>query len=129
MSREVHVRFCERQGVRLSRATHLVVMVAGTRANAEQLRAEIAATLAPMGLRLSEAKRPRRGEPLWSMERSGAGGERSSPGGQAQRGAGAACPPRESVGGLPPEVRDQLSDELAGMDITVHQSGDTVRRW
>ena len=31
-------------------------MVSGTRANAEQLRVDVAATLAPMGLRLSEAK-------------------------------------------------------------------------
>ena len=31
-------------------------MVSGTRANAEQLRNEVAATLAPMGLRLSDAK-------------------------------------------------------------------------
>jgi RNA-directed DNA polymerase len=37
-------------------ADDFVVMVAGTRANAERLRAEVAAVLAPMGLRLSEAK-------------------------------------------------------------------------
>jgi RNA-directed DNA polymerase len=37
-------------------ADDFVVMVSGIRANAGQLRAEVAATLAPMGLRLSEAK-------------------------------------------------------------------------
>ncbi len=37
-------------------ADDFVVMVSGTRANAEQLRAEVAATLAPIGLRLSDAK-------------------------------------------------------------------------
>jgi RNA-directed DNA polymerase len=37
-------------------ADDFVVMVSGTRANAEQLRVDVAATLAPMGLRLSEAK-------------------------------------------------------------------------
>ncbi len=37
-------------------ADDFVVMVAGTRAHAEQLRAEVAAVLAPMGLRLSETK-------------------------------------------------------------------------
>ena len=56
MSREVHVRFCERREVRFLPATHLVVMVSGTRANAEPLRAEVTAVLAPMGLRLSAAK-------------------------------------------------------------------------
>ena len=37
-------------------ADDFVVLVAGTRAHAEALRAEVAAVLAPMGLRLSEAK-------------------------------------------------------------------------
>jgi RNA-directed DNA polymerase len=37
-------------------ADDFVVMVSGTRANAEQQRAEVAATLAPIGLRLSDAK-------------------------------------------------------------------------
>jgi RNA-directed DNA polymerase len=37
-------------------ADDLVVMVAGTREHAEALRAEVAAVLAPMGLRLSEPK-------------------------------------------------------------------------
>ncbi|MBV9047938.1 MAG: IS256 family transposase [Solirubrobacterales bacterium] len=41
-----------------------------------------------------------------------ASGERSSPGGRAQRAAGAAPPPRGSLEGLPLEVREQLSDEL-----------------
>ena len=37
-------------------ADDFVVMVAGTRGNAETLRDDVAAVLAPMGLRLSEAK-------------------------------------------------------------------------
>jgi RNA-directed DNA polymerase len=37
-------------------ADDFVVMVSGTRANAETLRTEVAAVLAPMGLRLSDAK-------------------------------------------------------------------------
>ena len=37
-------------------ADDFVVLVAGTRAHAEALRDEVAAVLAPMGLRLSEAK-------------------------------------------------------------------------
>jgi putative transposase len=42
-----------------------------------------------------------------------AGGERSEPGGRAQRDAGAARPPLgPPPAGLPPEVRDRLSDEL-----------------
>jgi RNA-directed DNA polymerase len=56
MSREVHVRFCERRGVRFPPPTLLVVMVAGTRADAEALKVQAAGVLAPMGLRLSEAK-------------------------------------------------------------------------
>src|SRR5512132_3765693 len=56
MSREVHVRFCESRGVRFPPATLLVVMVAGARGDAEALWDEVAAVLAPMGLRLSEAK-------------------------------------------------------------------------
>ena len=47
-----------------------------------------------------------------TSEWGSAGGERSSPGGRAQRPAGAARPPRGSLDGLPPEVREQLSDEL-----------------
>src|SRR5512132_3257214 len=56
MSREVHVRFCESRGVRFPPATLPVVMVAGARGDAEALWDEVAAVLAPMGLRLSEAK-------------------------------------------------------------------------
>src|SRR6266540_5198472 len=56
MSREVHVRFCERRRVRLPPPTLLVVIVAGTRADAQALKAETAAVLAPVGLGLSEAK-------------------------------------------------------------------------
>jgi hypothetical protein len=42
-----------------------------------------------------------------------AGGERSSPGGRAQRSAGAARRPQAPpIVDLPPEVRDRLSDEL-----------------
>jgi RNA-directed DNA polymerase len=53
-----HTRRCKGLGTwRLVRyADDFVVMVSGTRANAEALRAEVAATLEPMGLRLSEAK-------------------------------------------------------------------------
>jgi RNA-directed DNA polymerase len=56
MSREVHVRFCESRGVRFPSATHLVVMVHGTRQHVEALREEIAQVLAPMGLQFSAAK-------------------------------------------------------------------------
>jgi len=56
MSREVQVRFCESRAVRSRPATHLVVMVHGTGAHAEGLRTEVAAVLAPLGLRLSQAK-------------------------------------------------------------------------
>ena len=56
MSCEVHVRFCERRGVRLPPATRLVLMIAGDRAHAESLRHEVAEVLAGMGLRLSQEK-------------------------------------------------------------------------
>src|SRR4051794_41397745 len=56
MSREVQVRFCESRGGKFPPATHLVVLVHGTKAHAEALRDEAAAVLAPMGLRLSVAK-------------------------------------------------------------------------
>jgi RNA-directed DNA polymerase len=56
MSREAQVRFCERRGVRFPPPTLLVVLVHGTRADAEALREEIADVLAPLGLRLSAAK-------------------------------------------------------------------------
>ena len=56
MSREVHVRFYESRGVRFPPATHLVVMVSGQASHAEALREEVAAVLAPMGLRLSPEK-------------------------------------------------------------------------
>ena len=56
MSREVQVRFCESRGVRFPPATHLVVLVHGTQADAETLREEIADVLTPLGLRLSPAK-------------------------------------------------------------------------
>ena len=56
MSREVHVRFCESRGVRFPPATHLVVLVHGSREDVEALREDVADVLAPMGLRLSPAK-------------------------------------------------------------------------
>ena len=56
MSGDVHVRFCERPEVGFLRATHLVVMIAGSQGDAEALWAEVTAVLAPMGLRLSEEK-------------------------------------------------------------------------
>lgn len=47
------------------------------------------------------------------VARGSAGGERSEPGGRAQRVAGAAPPPWEALAGeLPSEVRDGLGDEL-----------------
>ncbi len=42
--------------MQLPPATHLVVLVAGTQAHAQALRQDVAAVIAPMGLRLSEAK-------------------------------------------------------------------------
>ena len=45
MSREVHVRICERLGVRFPRATRLVVLWNGSKAQLEQMKAEIAAFL------------------------------------------------------------------------------------
>jgi hypothetical protein len=56
MSREVHVRFCERPGVRSPRPTHLLVLVNGTRQDTEALRNQIATVIAPLGLRLSTEK-------------------------------------------------------------------------
>jgi hypothetical protein len=41
MSREVHVRFREGVGVRLPRATRLVVLCDGTKAQAEAMRQEL----------------------------------------------------------------------------------------
>ena len=55
MSREVHVRFCESRGVRFPPATHLVVCC-HTRQQAEQVKARLAAWLAPRGLAFNEAK-------------------------------------------------------------------------
>ena len=55
MSREVHVRFCERQGVRLPLATHLVILCA-TREQAEEARELVAAVLDMLGLRLHPEK-------------------------------------------------------------------------
>jgi putative transposase len=47
-----------------------------------------------------------------TVARDSAGGERSEPGGRAQRAAGAARPRWEALAELPPEVRDRLGDEL-----------------
>src|SRR5512140_459852 len=56
MSREAQVRFCERRGVRFPPPTLLVLMVSGDRRHAEALREEVAAVLAPLGLRLAPEK-------------------------------------------------------------------------
>jgi hypothetical protein len=56
VSREVHAGFCERRRVRLPPPTLLVLVVSGTKAQAETLREEVAAVLAQVGLRLSEHK-------------------------------------------------------------------------
>jgi RNA-directed DNA polymerase len=56
MSREVHVRFCESREVRSLPATHLCVMVAGTKAHADALWDEVADVIAPLRLRLSVEK-------------------------------------------------------------------------
>ena len=53
MSREAHVRFCERRGVRLPPATLLVVMVCGTRDQAAGLVDEVGAVLDTVGLQLA----------------------------------------------------------------------------
>jgi len=42
MRQESHVRFCERAGVKLPRATHLVVLVQGTQQDADQERQALA---------------------------------------------------------------------------------------
>ena len=56
MSREVQVRFCESREVRSLPATHLVILVAGTRSQTEALLAEVATVLSTVGLRLSVDK-------------------------------------------------------------------------
>ncbi|MGD0040982.1 MAG: group II intron maturase-specific domain-containing protein, partial [Isosphaeraceae bacterium] len=45
MSGDVHVRFCESRGVRSPPATHLVVLVHGTRSDADAIRDEIGSML------------------------------------------------------------------------------------
>src|SRR6266536_1381737 len=45
MSGDVHVRFCEGVGVRLPRATHLLLSFAGPRAEAETIKERIAVFL------------------------------------------------------------------------------------
>ena len=56
MSREVHAGFCERRRVRLPPPTLLVVLVAGTREDAQAVREQVTAVLATIGLRLSQEK-------------------------------------------------------------------------
>jgi putative transposase len=56
-----------------------------------------------------------------------AGGERSEPGGRAERGAGAARPPRgRPPSGLPAEVRDRLSDEVIDELLAGARSEDEI---
>src|SRR5689334_4848531 len=55
MSREVHVRFCERREVRSLPATHLVVHC-HTRQEALEIKAKLAKWLAPRGLTFNEDK-------------------------------------------------------------------------
>ena len=56
MSREVHVRFCERREVRSLPATHLVILVSGERRHTKQLMADTREVIAPLGLVLSDEK-------------------------------------------------------------------------
>src|SRR5439155_12833445 len=57
MSREVHVRFCERREVRSLPATHLVVLVRGTEAQAHAIKEQTAEFMAEqMRLTLSPEK-------------------------------------------------------------------------
>jgi RNA-directed DNA polymerase len=55
MSREVHVRFCERREVRSLPATHLIALC-HTRREAIEVKAKLASWLAPRGLAFSEDK-------------------------------------------------------------------------
>jgi hypothetical protein len=55
MSREVHVRFCERREVKLLPATHLVVLC-HTRQQALEIKARLARWLEPRGLAFNEQK-------------------------------------------------------------------------
>ncbi|HUA50497.1 MAG TPA: hypothetical protein VMA77_35025, partial [Solirubrobacteraceae bacterium] len=55
MSREVHVRFCERREVRLLPATHLLVMCQ-TEREAESALQALEAILGELGLSLKHAK-------------------------------------------------------------------------
>jgi RNA-directed DNA polymerase len=59
MSGDAHVRFCERPGVRLPRATHLVILVDGYRRHDWLVKAvdrRLREELAKLDLRLNEAK-------------------------------------------------------------------------
>jgi len=59
MSGDVHVRFCERLGVKLPRATHLVILVNGQWRDGWLLRAvdrRLREELAKLDLRVNEAK-------------------------------------------------------------------------
>src|SRR6266536_6020635 len=55
MSREAQVRFCERRGVRFPPPTLLVVLCR-SQEQAEQVKAQLAQWLAPMGLAFNEDK-------------------------------------------------------------------------
>jgi Group II intron, maturase-specific domain len=55
MSREVHVRFCERRGVRLPPATHLVILCS-TKTEAEAALQTLRELLSTLGLEVAEAK-------------------------------------------------------------------------
>jgi RNA-directed DNA polymerase len=55
MSREVHVRFCERREVRFLPATHLVALC-HSRQEALEVKARLADWLAPRGLFFNEDK-------------------------------------------------------------------------
>jgi RNA-directed DNA polymerase len=55
MSGDVHVRFCERLGVQLPRATHLVVMC-DTKAQVEEARQRVEQVLTRLGLELHPEK-------------------------------------------------------------------------
>jgi len=56
MRREFHVRFCEGVGVRFPRATRLVIMVAGTKKEAEAIKDRVKEYLSVRGLELSDEK-------------------------------------------------------------------------
>jgi RNA-directed DNA polymerase len=66
MSGDVHVRFCERLGVRSPRATHLVVMCR-TRADCEEAERRVDGIMRRLGLVL-HAEKTRRADLTWGRE-------------------------------------------------------------